>query len=177
MRVHRFAGLVCALILVPAAVAVAGQPPAPYLVTGGGQVLVDGDPSDRQGPGDTIAFVAGLDESGAVFGSLQVVDTSEARVAGQRPEIIFNGRVTCVVPGADPEHMARFGGERRAPDGSRETFTVEVTDTADGDRGTDMIEFRRGGAPCADRDGTELNGTTLARGNLQIDTANSEGGQ
>jgi hypothetical protein len=172
--VRKFGILVCALVLVPAAVAVAGSPPAPYLVTGGGQVLTSSDPSSEQGPGDTIAFVAGLDESNTVFGSLQVVNTSEADER-QRPEIIFNGRVECVEPMG--ENMARFGGTGRAPDGSMQPFTVDVQDSGDENRGTDMIEFRFTDRPCEDGSGTVLNGTTLARGNLKVDTANSGGGQ
>ncbi len=176
MQAYRLVVLVCALILIPAAVAVAGSPPAPYLVTGGGQVLADSDPSSEQGPGDTIAFVAGLDESDAFFGSLQVVNTSEARV-GQKPSIIFNGRVMCVEPGG--ENAARFGGVGRAPDGSSQPFTVDVTDGGEPTEGmgTDTVEFRFTDRPCDDESGTELNGITLARGNLQIDTANSGGGQ
>jgi hypothetical protein len=144
----------------------------PYLVTGGGQVVVDGSSSDQVGPGDTIAFVAGLSEDDAAFGSLQVVDTSEAG-DGARPEIIFNGRVECVEPGG--ENTARFGGTGRAPNGEMRNFTVDVTDTGDEARGTDMIEFRFSGQPCEEDMGTILTGTTLARGNVKVDTANNEG--
>lgn len=165
----RFVGLVCALVMVPAAVALAEAPP--YLVTGGGQVVADGNSSDQAGPGDTIAFVAGLDESDRPFGSLQVTDTSEAR-AGQRPPIIFNGQVTCVEP--DGDNAAEFGGVGRTPDGRTRFFTVDVVDTGDEDRGTDTIEFRFTNQPCDERSsGTLLDGTTLARGNLKVDTANS----
>lgn len=172
---RKFGILVCALVLVPAAVAVAGSPPAPYLVTGGGQVLTSSDPSSEQGPGDTIAFVAGLDESNTVFGSLQVVNTSEADER-QRPEIIFNGQVTCVVRGEENE--ARFGGVGRAPDGSRQAFTVDVTDGGEMTDGTqtDEVVFQFSDEPC--QDGAQaLENTTLARGEVKVDTANSGGGQ
>jgi hypothetical protein len=152
----------------------AGSPPAPYLVTGGGQVLASSDSSSEMGPGDTIAFVAGLDDSDAVFGSLQVVNTSEAR-GGQKPSIIYNGRVTCVEPG-DTETTARFGGVVRASDGEQANFTVDVTDTGDEARGTDEVIFQFSDEPC--QDGAQaLENTTLARGNVKVDTANSGSGE
>jgi hypothetical protein len=152
----------------------AGSPPPPYLVTGGGQVLASSDPSSQMGPGDTIAFIAGLDDSNAAFGSLQVVDTSEAR-AGTRPPTIFNGKVQCVEPMG--ENMARFGGTGRAPNGTTTFFTVDVTDTGDENRGTDEVLFRTSSdRPCDDEEGTQLNGTMLARGNVKVDTANSGSG-
>jgi hypothetical protein len=162
----------------PFAASAQEEPPPPYLVTGGGQVVAEADStsSDEMGPGDTIAFIAGLDENEAAFGSLQVVNTSEADESRSRPEIIFNGRVECVEPMG--ENMARFGGEGRAPDGTTSFFTVDVTDTGDQDRGTDQVLFRTSSdRPCDDEEGTELNGTMLARGNVKVDTANSEGGQ
>ncbi len=72
------------------------------------------------------------------------------------------------------ENMARFGGVGRAPDGSTQPFTADVQDTGDEDRGTDMIDFRFTDE-CEGGSGTVLNGTTLARGNLKVDTANSGG--
>lgn len=170
MRIRSAAAMVAAFVMVPAAVAFAGSPPAPYLVTGGGQVLASSDPSSEQGPGDTIAFVAGEGDRG-VFGSLQVVNTSEAR-DGQRPSLIFNGRVTCVEPGGD--NTARFGGVGRAPDGSSQPFTVDVTDggqPTDG-MGTDEVVFQFSDEPCEDG-AQSLENTTLARGNVKVDTANS----
>ena len=151
---------------------------APYLVTGGGQVVADSsDASSLQGPGDTIAFVARQRsaESDAADGSLQVVNTSEAR-EGQRPSIIYNGQVTCLR--AEGENEAIFGGQRRAGEGP-EYFFVRVVDTGDDERGTDLIEFREtnpdeGENPCDDDgSGTLLKGTTLARGNAKVDTARS----
>jgi hypothetical protein len=160
----RLAVLVAGLVLVPAATAVAQ---APYLVTGGGQVVAS---SGQTGPGDTIAFTAGLDRNDAPFGSLQVVKTSEAQ-EGQRPSVIYNARVTCVEPGGDS--TARFGGTGRAPNGESRNFTVDVMDTGDEDRGTDTIKFQFTDDPCSDFEETLLNGTTLARGNLKVDTASS----
>lgn len=154
----------------------------PFLVTGGGQVIADSnDPASVMGPGDTIAFVArqtgDADEDTGVApaqGSLQVVKTSEAR-GGQRPSIILNGQVTCIEPTS--ENTATFGGQRRAGDDTIQFFVVDVVDTGDENRGTDMIEFRESenpANPCDDdEDGTLLNGTTLARGNVKVDTANS----
>lgn len=146
----------------------------PFLITGGGQVIAS---TGDAGPGDTIAFVArqtdDVDEESGVApaqGSLQFVQTSEAR-EGQRPPIIFNGQVTCIEPMG--ENMARFGGERRAGDGTIQFFTVDVTDSGDENRGTDTVEFQTTDQEC--EDGTQLNEeTTLARGNLKIDTAGSE---
>jgi hypothetical protein len=155
---------------------------APLLITGGGQVIADTS-EPTTGAGDTIAFVARQtgteDTANNADGSLQVVNTSEAR-ANQRPSIIFNGEVTCIRGPEDGQDgsVARFGGVRRAGDGPA-FFVVDVVDTGDENRGTDMIEFRETESPdpCEDdEDGTRLNGTTLARGNLKIDTANSGGG-
>jgi hypothetical protein len=162
------------------------------LITGGGQVVADTAADDQIGPGDTIAFVASEErgampdaDSGVVpaDGSVQVVKTSEAG-GGSRPSIIFNGEVTCILDeeeAMDEPDMARFGGFERADsdgDGTpREPFVVDVVDTGDENRGTDMIEFRISDnptSPCEDTEsGTVLNGTTLARGNLKVDTASS----
>jgi hypothetical protein len=166
---------VAAALAVPMA-ANAGSPPAPYLVTGGGQVLASSDPSSQMGPGDTIAFIAEASqepETGTqqpASGSLEVVDTSSSR-AGQRPTIIFNGQVECVVPGG--ENTARFGGVGRAPDGSMQPFTVDVTDEERTDgTNTDMVVFQFSDEPC--EDGAQaLENTTLARGEAKVDTANS----
>lgn len=146
----------------------------PYLVTGGGQVIAS---TGDAGPGDTIAFIARASgepvqgEEQPAQGSLQFVKTSQAR-EGQRPPVIFNGRVTCIVPMG--ENMARFGGERRAGDGSIEFFTVDVTDSGDENRGTDMVSFQTTDEPCQDGDPVNEE-TTLARGNAKVDTANSQG--
>ncbi len=74
--------------------------------------------------------------------------------------------------------MARFGGVGRAPDGSSQPFTVDVTDggePTDG-MGTDEVVFQFSDGPC--QDGAKaLENTTLARGNVKVDTANSGGGQ
>jgi hypothetical protein len=136
---------------------------APYLVTGGGQVIAS---SGDAGPGDTVAFVARLGEDGTAQGSLQFLTTSEAR-DGQRPSVMFNGQVTCVEPGGD--NTARFGGELRAGNGP-EFFTVDVTDSSE--QGTDTVIVRASDAPC--EDGAQLTEeTTLARGNVTVDTASS----
>lgn len=185
MRIRLVVAAAAAVALALPLAANAGSPPAPYLVTGGGQVVLDGSSSDQMGPGDTIAFIAGqtgeVDEGTGIAtakGSLQVVKTSTAG-ANQRPTIIFNGEVTCIEPMGP--NMARFGGERRAGDNSIQFFVVDVTDTGDENRGTDMIEFRESTNeedPCdTDTDeGTLLNGTTLARGNAKVDTANNGDG-
>jgi hypothetical protein len=137
---------------------------APYLVTGGGQVIAS---SGDAGPGDTVAFVARLGEDGTAQGSLQFLTTSEAR-DGQRPSVMFNGQVTCVEPGGD--NTARFGGYLRAGNGPQ-AFTVDVTDASDGE--TDLISVRETGQPCQD-EGTQLNGqNSLSRGNVTVDTASS----
>jgi hypothetical protein len=137
---------------------------APYLVTGGGQVLAS---SGDAGPGDTVAFVARLGEDGSAEGSLQFLKTSEAR-DGQRPSVMFNGQVTCVE--SRGENAAQFGGVRRAGNGP-EAFTVDVTDS--GEQGEDVVVVRATENPCED-EGTELNGEhTLARGNVTVDTASS----
>lgn len=160
--------------------AAASAETAPLLITGGGQVLVDSDPASEPGPGDTIAFVAeqtGADDTANnARGSLQIVNTSEAR-AGQRPTIIFNGEVTCIraPEEGDDGSVARCGGIRRTGQGPA-FFVVDVVDTGDENRGTDMIELRETEEPdpCEDtEEGTLLKGTTLARGNLKIDTASS----
>lgn len=92
--------------------------------------------------------------------------------------MIFNGEVTCIrgPEEGDDGSIARFGGIRRTGQGPV-TFVVDVVDTGDENRGTDMIQFRESdnaADPCEDsEEGTVLNGTTLARGNLKIDTASS----
>ncbi len=176
-------GLLLAL-LVPVTAGAAER--APLLITGGGQVVVSTDM--QMGPGDTIAFGAvgrGTPDADGVLpatGSTQVVTTSDSD-EGSQPTIIFNGEVTCIVDNDDPMTPARegrFGGvERRDSDGDgvREPFVVDVVDTGDENRGTDEIEFRftdNPENPCDDNEmGTILEGTTLARGNLKVDTAGS----
>lgn len=149
--------------------AASAQESAPYLVTGGGQVIAS---ASDAGPGDTIAFVAALRDE-AASGSLQVVSTSEAG-GGERPSTIYHGRVTCVEPGGG--NTARFGGQGQNADGTTSFFTVDVTDTGDGERGTDTVLFRTSSdTACDDEEGTQLKDTTLARGNVKVDTAGSGG--
>lgn len=179
MRVRLVIGAGAAAVVAFSAAASAQA--APLLITGGGQVLADSNPASEPGPGDTIAFVAeqtGADDTANnARGSLEVVNTSEAR-AGQRPTVIFNGEVTCIRSPQDEDDasVARFGGVIRTGQGPT-PFVVDVVDTGDENRGTDMIEFRQSdnqADPCEDsEEGTVLNGTTLARGNLKIDTASS----
>jgi len=166
MRLRLLAAAGAAALAVPFAAHADG---APYLVTGGGQVVAS---TAEAGPGDTVAFVARQtgeeDNEGRATaeGSLQFVKTSQAR-AGQRPQVTFNGQVTCIEPGG--ENTARFGGVRRAGDGLA-FFTVDVTDS--GEQGTDTVVVQASEEPC--EDGDPLNEeTTLARGNVTVDTASS----
>jgi len=180
-RIASVLGLTLVLIL-PLGAGAAEE--APLLITGGGQVVASTDM--QTGPGDTIAFVA-LQERGTTAnstgvvpadGSTQVVKTSVAG-GGSQPPIIFNGEVTCIDTDGVEGGTARFGGITRSSQGSTTgaAFVVDVVDSGDESRGTDMIEFRftsNDGNPCDDnQNGSELNGTTLARGNLKVDTASS----
>jgi hypothetical protein len=178
MSARRLIGAIAALVLLIPLGAFA-QPPENrggnggqpvYQVSGGGQVIAS---ANAQGPGDTIAFVAQLTDSGDARGQLQVID----RTSGQgRDQTILHGRVTCVVPGEG--NTARFGGEARdpRPGGEEIEFVVDVTDHDE--QGNDVVIFREAEyeddsdpeSPCDADDDAEgqLRDVKLARGNGKI---------
>ena len=145
-------------------------------VTGGGQVLADGQGS---GPGDNLGFVAQqtgdfVDGVAPAKGQLQVNKRADG---SGRPVEKFHGTVTCIRTytndqgDADPsndETFVRFGGILR--DGR--PFTTDVQDNGEGlSGGNDTILFRARANdedPCDNSDqSTDLRSATLARGNVQ----------
>jgi hypothetical protein len=179
---RRAAALVAAFAVIPVGVAVANSD---MKVTGGGQVLADGQAS---GPGDTIAFNAqqiSADGSAGFFlakGQLQVIDRDDS--GGGARAVKFHGAVACIrdftddndTPSdtSDDEVYVRFGGYQKVRGKVTSTpFTVDVQDNGEGANalGADMIFFRTrdpGANPCDDSDtATSLRSSTLARGNVQ----------
>lgn len=132
-------------------------------VNGGGQLVTDG----ASGPGDTIAFNAQLLADGSARGQFQY--TPHATTDATK----VHGVVTCVkaISGNNQDGgMATFGGQ--ANDGT--FFRVDVTDTGQGNQGTDTIVYSPnvqkgssdGDSPCDwDKTGSDAN---LGRGNVTI---------
>lgn len=177
MKSRRFvAAVVGSAALAVPAVAIA-QEEGFLKVTGGGQVIAD---SRGGGPGDTIAFNAqqteeqGMMESAQAKGQLQVVNRASG-AGGQG--VKFHGTVTCIrtFTNDDGETFIRFGGFGRTGDRPNVPFVVDTQDNGEGAMATgdneDMIAFRESddpADPCSDdADGTRLDGTRLARGNVQ----------
>lgn len=188
MRLRALVALVAALtMLIPVAAGAnngnGGR--SDYQVSGGGQVIAD---ASLQGPGDTIAFVAQRfadrdpvgqtnpnedDETFDIYparGQLQVVSRANGR---GRDQVLFHGRVDCIVPDMGSDNVARFGGTGFDPRTRVEAeFVVDVTDADE--QGNDMISFRRleedeeRNTACDDDFETELRETRLARGNVKI---------
>lgn len=172
---RRLVLVVLAVAVVPVGIAFAQND---MKVTGGGQVIVDGE----TGSGDTIAFTAqqiGPLVSGVApaKGQLQVIDRQAGSGGAQ---VKFHGVVTCIREftqsgGAqDGERFIRFGGRQKLNGKTGPSrFTTDVQDNGEGLTNVegDMILFRKRGSgdnPCdaSDTD-TELRSTKLARGNVQ----------
>lgn len=144
---------------------------APVLVTGGGQVLTSFDAS-AAGPGDQVAFVG---NEARQAGSVQVTRTSAAG-GGGRPDIIYNGQVTCVV--VESDDRAILGGVQRAGVEGPAFFELEVlldTEDDDGNRGASILFRADDNGDCDGEDEDSLLDPNryLARGTAKIDTARS----
>ncbi len=163
----------------------AGASQGGYKVTGGGQIIADG----QQGAGDTVGFNAHrIGEGPDARGQFQFVPRGESTNASA-PEEKFHGVVTCLSSGTEAPATeaaegdgnnaealmpgsARFGGYLR--DDPTKFFTVDVTDNGQGASNTDgdMILVRLTSEPCGDnpeQEGDEAEDMLkLGRGNVKI---------
>lgn len=141
------------------------QAPSGYKVTGGGQAFpFEAEPS---GAGDTLGFnaqqTAGEDDP-AARGQVQYVD----REGGQQIANI-HGTVTCLlVQGEEDGGQATIGGIITRG-GEKGFFQLDVIDTGQENRGTDMILFQEvDEEPECDEPEDLEESPVLARGNVTI---------
>lgn len=133
--------------------ALAGSGPK---ATGGGQIIV----GTTGGPGDTIAFNAQPDGSGAK-GQVQYVDREDGKIVE-----VYHGAVTCYR--TVTSNSARFAGTW-TNQGSG-TFEIFVEDNGEPNRGNDMIFIDQTDPPdCLDdEDDHPDDPLGLGRGNIQV---------
>lgn len=145
--------------------------PAGEKVTGGGQILADGQTT---GAGSTIAFNA-QESATDIKGQVQYIIRSGGTGQGQN---VRHGEVTCLdVISPGDGGTARIGGFF---DGDpTQTFTIDVTDGGEGGTAIDYVVVREGSASDSDGDGDAsctdrgdfVANVALGRGNVQVHKA------
>ena len=136
--------------------------PAEYKVTGGGQSF--GFEAPVSGAGDTIGFNAQsaptMDNEQAAKGQVQYVDREEGKQVAN-----IHGVVECLRVEGD---RAVIGG-RITRGGTEEFFQLDVLDSGQEDRGTDMVVFQElATEPACDEQREFDEDPVLARGNVKI---------
>jgi hypothetical protein len=171
----RIAALLGVLALTTAAWSQLAQADPAFKVTGGGQILTDGQTT---GAGSTLAFTAQQEAAPAegvltpAKGQVQYVDRSGDT------QIVRHGYVTCLeaVEGQGIEGAAYIGGywtERgnpKAPESELDIFEIYVEDNGEPNQGSDLIFFNDDQTlDCnEDQEHDEQAEVALARGNVQV---------
>jgi hypothetical protein len=169
----RIAALLGVLALTTAAWSQLAQADPAFKVTGGGQILTDGQTT---GAGSTLAFTAQQEAAPAegvltpAKGQVQYVDRSGDT------QIVRHGYVTCLeaVEGQGIEGAAYIGGywtERgnpKAPESELDIFEIYVEDNGEPNQGNDMVAVSMVSSPDCEEDDENDDPTALARGNAQV---------
>jgi hypothetical protein len=139
------------------------QAPSGYKVNGGGQAFPTAD--DVSGAGDTLGFTAqqtaGEDDA-AARGQVQYVDRE-----GGRQVANVHGTVTCLV--VDGQQATIGGVLTRGGSEDGGFFQLDVMDSGQENRGTDVVMFREvDEEPACDEPGDLEEAPVLARGNVTI---------
>lgn len=128
-------------------------------VTGGGQTDVG-----TQGAGDTIAFTAQSDPTGAVKGQVQYIDRTGGTGQGQ---VVYHGTVTCLNV---EDNVADFSG---VWDNDAGEFEIVVEDNGQGSGSPDDaigVMPAASNPDCGDDNDNDAN-ASLSRGNAQVTDA------
>jgi hypothetical protein len=122
--------------------------------TGGGQIIV----GTTGGPGDTIAFTAQPDGSGAT-GQVQFVDREDGQIVE-----VFHGVVSCFE--SVTSNSARFAGNWTNQGVG--TFEIFVEDNGEPNQGADMIFIDQASPPDCEDNEDDDEPVGLGRGNIQV---------